>query len=258
LKKRPLLQVLVDLLPNRTRDELYAQILCGDVMINGERLRDPKHPIALDSSIEFAPQQYVSRGGVKLAYALQHTDFPVEDKVMLDAGSSTGGFTDCLLQHGAKQVYAVDVGTNQLAYALRVNPKVTVFEKTNIMAAGPFSPRPQSAVADISFRSLRKAAFRILDLTSEEEALLLAKPQFEWDENDNNFDGILRDTSDIRKALLRLIEDLAREQVHVHSVVPSPIKGRKGNREFFLLVRKQQAHTPEHVSNLVDGAVQPL
>lgn len=258
MKKRPLLQVLTAILPNQNRDKLYAQILCGDVIVDGERIRDPKQPVASDASIVFEKKQYVSRGGIKLEHALQFADFAVDGKVVLDAGSSTGGFTDCLLQHGAKHVYAVDVGTNQLAYALRVNPNVTVFEKTNIMDVGPFSPAPHLAVADISFRSLRNAAARILGLTVEGKALLLAKPQFEWDQNDESFDGILKDPADMRKALLMLIKDLACEHVYVHTVVPSPIKGRKGNREFFLLVRNQKLHTFGQLRGLVDEAIQSL
>ena len=113
MSKKPLLRLLSDLYPETSRQELYARVLCGEVLVNGERLKDPKQPVSADAAVAFSRRRYVSRGGAKLDYALRHLDFPVEGKVVLDAGSSTGGFTDCLLQHGAARVFAVDVGYGQ-------------------------------------------------------------------------------------------------------------------------------------------------
>lgn len=234
---------------------LYSRILCGEVVVNGECLRDPKVPVSEDSSIEFAEKRYVSRGGDKLEYALEQTGFQVKDKVILDAGSSTGGFTDCLLQHGARHVHAVDVGTNQLAYSLRIDARVSVLEKTNIMTVTELQPAPDVAVADISFRSLRSTASKILDLTFEKRALALAKPQFEWPKHDKKFDGVLRNTADIRRALLELCKKLTLENVQVHAVVPSPIAGRKGNREFFLLISRPDASKPDGFPWMVETAL---
>jgi len=255
LKKRPLLQVLSDLYPHASREELYARILCGEVAIGGQRIRDPKYAVRDDMEIVFSRKRYVSRGGEKLEYALACTGFEVEGKVALDAGSSTGGFTDCLLQHGAARVHAGDVGKNQLAYELRIDPRVTVHENTNIMTAPPFVPESEIAVADISFRSLRHAAARIIDLTSEKKALVLAKPQFEWPKEDTSFRGVLSNTGDIRAVLRELTRDLAAEGVYVHSVVPSPITGRKGNREFFLLILRTKTRELEEAFRLIDGAL---
>ena len=201
-------------------------------------------------------KRFVSRGGVKLEYALLRCGFSVEGKVVLDAGASTGGFTDCVLQHGAVHVHAVDVGTNQLAYPLRMDPRVTVHEKTNIMTAAPFEPVPDVAVADISFRSLRRAAARILDFTSESRALVLAKPQFEWPKSDTSFNGVLTNPSDIRKVLFELSEDLSAEDVRLTDVIASPLTGRKGNREFFLLVERGSPVNVSDAHRLIDSAME--
>jgi 23S rRNA (cytidine1920-2'-O)/16S rRNA (cytidine1409-2'-O)-methyltransferase len=223
LRKLSLLHFLSYSYPNIPRKTLYARILCGEVSVNGEKLRDPKCLILPDASLEFSPKRYVSRGGIKLEYALLCTDFDVQAKVVLDAGSSTGGFTDCLLQYGAGHVHAVDVGKNQLAYRLRIDPRVSVHEGTNIMNAPRFDPEPQVAVADISFRSLRRAALRVIEATSEKRALVLVKPQFEWPKEDRSFRGVVKGTSNIRRALVDIAGDLDAERVFVCDVVASLI-----------------------------------
>ncbi len=232
--------------------------MCGETIVNGERIRDPKTLIRADSSVTFLKKRYVSRGGVKLEHALHHLDFKVDGKVVLDAGASTGGFTDCALQHGAIRVHAVDVGTNQLAYSLRTDPRVITHEKTNIMTATPFEPKPDIAVADISFRSLRQAAARILGFTLESRALVLAKPQFEWPKDDLSFRGVVTNPSDVRDVLCSLVKDLSAEGVFVGDVIASPIAGRKGNREFFLLVEGSESKDLDDVYRLIDTATQAL
>ena len=254
MKKQALLQVLAELYPDIPHDTLYARVMCGEVYVNGERLRDPKCRVPLDAKVTFSGKRYVSRGGTKLEFALQQTDFSVEGKVVLDAGASTGGFTDCLLQHGAAHVHAVDVGTNQLAYRLRIDPRVSIHEQTNIMDTDPLVPEPEVAVADISFRSLKRAAARIIDLTSERKALVLSKPQFEWPKDDRAFHGVLTDIQDIRGILVELVQSLFAEDVFIHAVVPSPIAGRKGNREFFLLVSRLKTRNLSEVIGLIESA----
>ena len=247
---------MTELFPDVSKQALYSRIMCGEVIVDGERKRDPKTLIGPDASITFQEKRYVSRGGVKLEHALLCGDFSVEGKVVLDAGASTGGFTDCALQHGAICVHALDVGTNQLAYSLRTDPRVITHEKTNIMSALPFEPKPDVAVADISFRSLRRAAARILDFTLESRALVLAKPQFEWPKDDGPFRGVLTNSSDIRDVLVNLAVDLSAEDVYVHDVIASPITGRKGNREFFLLVDGCKTADLDNVVRLIDAAIQ--
>ena len=258
MKKRPLLRILQDLYPDMPTKALYARILCGEVIVNGERLRDPRCAVSPEVQIAFGGKRFVSRGGEKLEYALQRTGFEVNGKVVLDAGSSTGGFTDCVLQHGAAHVHAVDVGTNQLAYRLRTDSRVSVHEKTNIIGVFGLIPEPDVAVADISFRSLRKAAARVVDLTREKRALLLAKPQFEWPKGDSSFDGVLRDSAEIRAVLVDLARDLAAEGVYTQMVVPSPIPGRKGNREVFFLVDGRIGKEPDEAAQLINVAMKTL
>jgi len=219
------------------KNELYARILCGEVTVDGSVIRDPKLPIAPTAGIAFNPRRYVSRGGEKLEYPLLTWNIEAAGKVWLDAGSSTGGFTDCLLSFGASAVHAVDVGSNQIDYRLRNDDRVILHEKTNIMKIDRLSPVPHMAVADLSFRSIVGAAEHIVGLTSLKFLIALVKPQFEIRQPRPDFKGIVRE-ADKQKAILEgILRELSERGVSVHAVLPSPITGRKGNREFFFLVR---------------------
>jgi 23S rRNA (cytidine1920-2'-O)/16S rRNA (cytidine1409-2'-O)-methyltransferase len=235
---------LLDLLcvrnPSSQRQDFFARILCGEIIVNGEKLRDPKVLVSRNAEITFQTQKYVSRGGVKLEHALNVMGFPVGGLVFIDAGSSTGGFTDCLLQANAMHVHAVDVGTNQLDYKLRIDGRISVHEKTNIMSIDRFDPEPHAAVADISFRSIRFAASHLLNLTRNKQLLALVKPQFEWIEPKKGFRGVVDDSKDLDKILCHLVADLRNENAFVTDVIESPITGRKGNREFFFLIANKE------------------
>ena len=152
--------------PEMTKDQASALVSCRNVYINGELCTDPKQTFKSDSVVEISFPKYVSRGGFKLERALSEFKIDVSGLVMLDAGSSTGGFTDCLLQNGAKTVHSVDVGFNLLDFKIRNDSRVVVHEKQNIMtlAKEDLVPAPQAAVADLSFRSIKGAASHILDL----------------------------------------------------------------------------------------------
>jgi 23S rRNA (cytidine1920-2'-O)/16S rRNA (cytidine1409-2'-O)-methyltransferase len=180
----------------------------------------------------------VSRGAEKIAGAIQRWRVPVSGRVWLDAGSSTGGFTDYLLQNGARFVHAVDVGYNQLDYRLRRDPRVGTHERTNIAGVGraDLTPAPDAAVADLSFRSLRGVARHIIELTNDRLAIALAKPQFEWRNPAPEFDGVIESRDDCREVMLELIRGLAAEGVVVLRMAPSPIRGRRGNAEFFFML----------------------
>ena len=192
-----------------------------------------------DVTIEIHPIRYVSRGGIKLDYALKTWNIPVFGKVLLDAGASTGGFTDCLLQFGAIHVHAIDVGYNQIHPKFRKDPRVTVMEGTNILDIQVLTPAPHGAVCDLSFRSLRGAASHILSLTLENWLVALVKPQFEGGGDLPGFAGVVRSEEALVRILESLQEDLKKEGVHTRKVLESPIRGRKGNREFFFyLVRE--------------------
>ena len=186
--------------------------------------------------------QYVSRGGVKLAGALAAFAVPVEGRIALDAGASTGGFTDCLLQHGAARVHAVDVGRGQLAWSLRQDPRVVVYERTNVrtLDTADLGERVAVVVADLSFISLRTVAPALLAVaTDDADFVLLVKPQFEAGPARVGRGGIVRDPAVHAAVLREVAAGLADAGLFVTDVVASGIRGAGGNREF--LVRADRA-----------------
>ena len=238
MKKRQLLNELERHFPEYSRDALYSRILCGEVVVNGEKIIDPSFKTESGSLFEIFEKKFVSRGGLKLEAALDAWNIEVEGKIFLDAGSSTGGFTDCLLQKGASKVYSVDVGYNQLAYSLRKDSRVSVHEKCNIMHFTGIEPLPAAAVADLSFRSINGAAAHILNLTTDKILVALVKPQFEIDTVEYpDFNGIISNKKILWKVLRNLLEKMAADNLLVEKIMLSPVRGRKGNIEFLFLVR---------------------
>jgi 23S rRNA (cytidine1920-2'-O)/16S rRNA (cytidine1409-2'-O)-methyltransferase len=236
----PLIELLKRLFPARDEKDLFAEILRGWVTVGGQVVLKPGTPIAADAGIAVREKPpYVSRGGEKLAAGLARWSIDCAGKVWVDAGCSTGGFTDCLLQHGAALVHAVDVGENVLDLRVRGDTRVRAREGTNIMTIQPgdLEPTPDCAVADLSFRSLRKAAAHILGLTRERWGIFLVKPQFEYQSPPASFHGVVSDPAEIRLILLSLLGALDAEGVHAERAMPSPITGRKGNQEFLFLMR---------------------
>ncbi len=239
-KKIPLRERLRREFPGESKERLLARLLCGEVCVDGQVCREPSYPVSADVRVAFHSKRFVSRGGEKLSAALQAWNLEVGNRVFLDAGASAGGFTDALLQAGARRVYAVDVGFNQLAWKLRQDSRVVAWERTNIMELSPgdFSPPPQAAAADLSFRSLRGAAAHILDMTEESWMVALMKPQFEWRSPAEDFDGVVRSEERRRELLAETAEALGREGVSLDKWMDSPIPGRRGNREYLLLLRR--------------------
>jgi 23S rRNA (cytidine1920-2'-O)/16S rRNA (cytidine1409-2'-O)-methyltransferase len=233
IRRSALLDILCARYPEKTREQHLAAILCGDVCAAGGRLRDPRQRLENDAVITFKAKAFVSRGGDKLDFALETWKVAVAGKIILDAGSSTGGFTQCLLKRGARAVYAVDAGYNQIHPVLRSDPRVILREKTNIMAPGPLEPVPALAVCDLSFRSLRGAARHITGLTVEKRLIALVKPQFEWERPGADFDGIVRGDGILLSILSDLAAALEGEGVYAADIIESPLRGRSGNREFF-------------------------
>jgi 23S rRNA (cytidine1920-2'-O)/16S rRNA (cytidine1409-2'-O)-methyltransferase len=233
---------LLDLMCSRYREDerehLMAKIVCRDVLVDGEVVADPKQQVPEVAQITVREQGFVSRGGVKLQHALEQWSIQTAGHVFLDAGSSTGGFTDCLLRAGAAHVYAVDVGYNQLDYSLRRDPRVTVMEKTNIMDVQDLDPVPDAAVADLSFRSITGAADHILSIIEKPLLIALIKPQFERAHRLEDFTGIVRDRSDRHRILREIFEYLRQEQVALAGLTASPIPGRKGNQEYLALLTR--------------------
>ena len=238
MKKVNLLTLLKKNYPEYSSDKLYSHILCGEVIADGGVIKNPKELFPEDTPVVLTDRKFVSRGGFKLEKALEHWKIDVKGKVVLDAGSSTGGFTDCLLQHGAACVHAVDSGSNQLDFKLRQNPAVLVREKTNIMdvAPGDLEPQPDLAVCDLSFRSIVHAASHILSLTREKKLIALVKPQFEERGLVSGFDGVIKKEEDVRRVLAETARLLAEDNSYIADMIESPIQGTKGNREFLCII----------------------
>lgn len=255
MKQTPLLSLLIDRFPDYEREELYSLVLCGDVRVDGGRVRDPKLPVPRGADIRIEGRRFVSRGGDKLDHALSAFGIDVRGKVIIDAGSSTGGFTDCLLKRGAAAVHAVDVGYNLLAYELRNDPRVILHERTSVTKIWEFSPRPHLAVADLSFRSITGAASHLISQTEAHCLVSLVKPQFEWKNPSPSFDGVLRDTEALKDILLSLAEELEAEGAFIRAFTPSPIPGRKGNREFFFLLGLERGLCPEELGREVEAVL---
>jgi 23S rRNA (cytidine1920-2'-O)/16S rRNA (cytidine1409-2'-O)-methyltransferase len=226
-----LLDLLVQLYPDESRERLFSRVLCAEVLVDGSVIRDPKAPVSADAEVVLSSKKFVSRGGFKLDPALEIWGAEVLGKVFLDAGCSTGGFTDALLQRGASIVHAIDVGVGQLDWKLRVDPRVVVHEGTNVMEVLNLDPQPHAAVADLSFRSLRGAAAKILSLTQEGWMIALIKPQFEWLQPPPEFQGIVPDDK-FDEILAGLERDLKDEGVRLADRIPSVVRGRKGNQEY--------------------------
>ncbi len=234
-------QLILDRRLADSREKAQALILAGSILVNGQRADKPGHTVPEDSAIELlARPRYVSRGGIKLERALAHWDILVEDAICLDIGSSTGGFTDCLLQHGAARVYAIDVGTAQLDWKLRNDPRVILHEQTNARYLGkPEVPEEvRLAACDVSFISVTMILPVLPPLLARGgEMLILVKPQFELERGDIGKGGIVRDPALHQRACER-VERAVRELGFCSDIIPSPITGAEGNIEFLLYAKR--------------------
>lgn len=254
-KKIPLLLKLTQDFPEYTKDQLTAFVICKNVKVNGELLAMPKEKIDSESSISFTFDKFVSRGGYKLEAALKAFNIDVKDCVMLDAGSSTGGFTDCLLQHGAKTVHSVDVGYNQLDWKMRTDKRVVVHEKQNIMNLKELDPPAVGAVCDLSFRSISGAASHVLNLSGDNFLVCLIKPQFEMPRWQQDFSGVVKSKELLKDIMMHVFEILNEDKIGVQSLILSPIKGRKGNTEFLSHLTPSEGLSVEEYSSLCDKLI---
>ncbi len=219
------------------KDKASALVSCKNVYINGELCTDTKALFKDDATVEVLFEKYVSRGGFKLEKALSEFSVNPCGKTVLDAGSSTGGFTDCLLQNGAECVHCVDVGYNLLDFKIRNDKRTVVHEKQNIMLIESLNPEPDFAVADLSFRSIHGAASHILNLTKERFLIALIKPQFEVPRWQEDFFGVIDDPALMKETLINVWESLDKENVGIFAATVSPIKGHKGNTEFLAVLK---------------------
>jgi 23S rRNA (cytidine1920-2'-O)/16S rRNA (cytidine1409-2'-O)-methyltransferase len=222
----------------RSRELARRLIIAGQVLVDGQLVVHPRTQIAINANVELQARfPYVGRGGLKLEAALARFDVDVTGLVVADIGASTGGFTDCLLQHGARQVYAIDVGYGQLDWSLRQDVRVVVLERINAryLTADTLPERVDLATIDVSFISLRlvlPGALNVLKPTGHIIALL--KPQFEARRAQVGRGGIVRDPTVHRDVLQRVTTWAMTHRLAVRDVMPSPIKGTDGNVEFLL------------------------
>jgi 23S rRNA (cytidine1920-2'-O)/16S rRNA (cytidine1409-2'-O)-methyltransferase len=225
-----------------TRARAQAYIRAGDVRWADRVVDKPGALVPADACLELRHRSpYVSRGGEKLAGALETLAFDPAGLRCADVGASTGGFTDCLLQHGAREVWAIDVGYGQLAARLRDDPRVVVLERTNVrhFARPPEVPAFDLVTADLSFISLRLVLDRLIELARPGGRLLLmVKPQFELERSEVGKGGVVRDPQLRAVAAARVREAAEAAGLRLEGETDSPLAGPKGNIEHFLLLRR--------------------
>jgi 23S rRNA (cytidine1920-2'-O)/16S rRNA (cytidine1409-2'-O)-methyltransferase len=214
-------------------------IMAGEVAVGGMAVTKPGTLVKEDAAITIvAPPPFASRGGIKLAYALDQFQLDVSDKVAADIGASTGGFTDCLLKRGARRVYAIDVGRGQLDYRLRQDPRVVVIEGVNARYPMALPEKVDLATIDVSFISVEKVIPPVAQLVKENGYLVvLIKPQFEAGRREVGKGGIIKDPLIHARVLGRFVAWLTEKELRLGGLLPSPLLGASGNREFFVLLR---------------------
>jgi 23S rRNA (cytidine1920-2'-O)/16S rRNA (cytidine1409-2'-O)-methyltransferase len=233
-------QLLVERGLAESRAKAQALVLAGQVVLDGKKAEKSGHAVPADARVEvLAPPRFVGRGGLKLDAALDHFQIDVRDRLCLDIGSSTGGFTDCLLQRGARHVYAVDVGAGQLDWKLRGNPRVTVREGINAryLRFEDIGETVDVAVFDVSFISVTLVVPAVIPLLKDSgQMVILVKPQFEVGRGQVGKGGIVRDPELHAGACDRV--RMAVEALGFKTgLMESPILGAEGNREFLLHAR---------------------
>lgn len=246
MKRERIDKLLVDRGLIESRTKAQAVIMAGSVLVDEKRVEKPSENYPADANIRIkggGPEtRYVSRGGLKLEAALRHFNLRPEGYTCIDIGSSTGGFTDCLLQHGAKSVVAVDSGTNQLVWSLRTDPRVTVMEQTNAreLKAEDFEERFDLAVMDVSFISVTKLLPPVLPLLTDTGRIVsLIKPQFEVGRGEVGKGGIVREPEKHERVVAEVNVFAEGLGLLTVGVIESPILGAEGNKEFLALYERK-------------------
>jgi 23S rRNA (cytidine1920-2'-O)/16S rRNA (cytidine1409-2'-O)-methyltransferase len=239
LKKKRLDVLVFEKGLTTSRQRASALIMTGNILVNDQPIDKPGAMVAFDAKIvnKGVDLPFVSRGGFKIEKAIQSLDLDVSDMLCLDVGASTGGFTDCLLQHGASRVYAIDVGYGQLDWKLRQDPRVIVIERSNIRyATKELLPEPFDLISiDVSFISLRIVIPAIKKfLKKDGKVLALIKPQFEVGKNQVGKGGVVKDPELHQSVIKELSEFFSNTGFQVGPVITSPIQGPKGNTEFII------------------------
>ncbi|MEW5900228.1 MAG: TlyA family RNA methyltransferase [Acidobacteriota bacterium] len=241
-----------------SRQKAQALIMAGQVFAGEQKLEKPGQLVGVEKELTVrAGIPYVSRGGFKLAEALDAFAFSVAGKVAADLGSSTGGFTDCLLQRGARRVFAVDVSISQLDWRLRNDPRVTTIEKNaRDLRRDHFAEPPWVVTMDLSFISVLKVLPAVRGFLDDGILLSLLKPQFEAGRGRVGKNGVLRDPVQHEEVLNRLLEGAAELRFRVRGLIRCSLRGQRGNREFFVFwTLTEPGLAPPQVRELVRKVV---
>ncbi|MFZ5596596.1 MAG: TlyA family RNA methyltransferase [Bacillota bacterium] len=258
-------KVRLDILLNQkgffeSREKARSAVMAGCVRVNGQPAGKPGTAVDPDASIQIiSAMPYVSRGGFKLEKALKSFAIDLSGLVVLDVGASTGGFTDCALQHGALKVIAVDVGYGQLAWKIRSDPRVEVHERTNIRYLKPeaLGCRPDFVTIDVSFISLEKVLPAVAQLISEKAGgVALIKPQFEAGRDKVGKKGVVRDPLVHKEVIRKICKMIGENRWGVRGLDFSPVKGPEGNIEYLLYIDFSGPcpFNEDLIDNMVDSA----
>ncbi|NBG88778.1 TlyA family RNA methyltransferase [Isachenkonia alkalipeptolytica] len=264
MKKERLDILLVDKGLLDSREKAKRRIMSGTVFVDGQRCDKPGMKVAPEASIDIKGKSlpFVSRGGLKLKKAVEEFGLDLSNTVCLDIGSSTGGFTDCMLQEGARKVFSIDVGYGQLAYKLRQDPRVVVMERTNIrhVTLADIKEKADFISVDVSFISLKLVLPVAKKLLKENGCMVvLIKPQFEAGRGKVGKNGVIRNPQTHREVLIKVIDFIQEENIGIAQLSFSPIQGPKGNMEFLAYLQNQNDYwekstTEDNVERVVSKA----
>jgi 23S rRNA (cytidine1920-2'-O)/16S rRNA (cytidine1409-2'-O)-methyltransferase len=259
MKKKRIDILLVEKGLVESRNRAQRLVMAGEVRVNGEMVHKSSTQIAQDADIQIMQRpKYVSRGGKKLAAAIEAFNVEVSDKVCADVGASTGGFTDCLLQNGAKKVYAIDVGYGVLHWKLRQDERIVIMERTNARYLEDLPESMDLVTIDASFISLAlilPAVRHWLD-SSDGQVIALIKPQFEAGRKAAAVHGgVIKDNTVHHRVLEKVISKAQELGFWPTGLIPSPIQGPKGNIEFLINLRMQESAQPIDFSQMIITAL---
>lgn len=228
-----------------SRERAKTSIMAGKIFVDGQRVDKAGEKVSVDAEIIFKGQEipYVSRGGLKLEKAMKEFGISLENKTCMDIGASTGGFTDCMLQNGAKKVFSIDVGYGQFAWKLRTDPRVVCMERTNIRYVIPddIGELTDFASIDVSFISLKKIMPATINLLSDKgEVVALIKPQFEAGKEKVGKKGVVRDINVHNEVVKSIVDYLLSQGLNILALSYSPIKGPEGNIEYLVYFTKDK------------------
>lgn len=244
----------------QSRERAKASIMAGDIFVDGIRVDKAGERVKVMSNIEVKGEElpYVSRGGLKLEKAMAEFGIDLKEKVTMDVGASTGGFTDCMLQNGAVKVFSIDVGYGQFAWKLRIDPRVVCMERTNIryVEKDSIGIDVDFSSIDVSFISLKKVIPKVIELLGDKgEVVALIKPQFEAGREKVGKKGVVREASTHKEVIESIVNYLKEMNINILNLSFSPIKGPEGNIEYLVYFSKDSKKASNFYEGLIDEIV---